>query len=754
MLAVLLLRAVSFADGEWTSYTNTDAVRQIAIRTPHVWAATSGGATAYDPSNGTFRKLTNIDGLGSTNLRCVEIDTAGNLWFGAGDGWLDKVDRSLSIRNYPVRDSAGLIARAVAIFDLDVEGDRLWVASDLGVSKFLIYSNGGEIKDTARKLGSLPLTEDAVCVEIIGPRLWVGTARGIASIDKENENIQYFGNWKTFTAGQSGLMNADIKSIVSYHDTVMAGTARGVFKFTVSPDTLWQPFGLANRTVVKLFISDTLLMAATADTVADGVDNGALYRYGPTGWTSYPSTGLPRNMANDLAINNDGTLWAGTPATGIAELDGATWEPRTIPGPASNIINKLALDSSGGLWMTHDSKGLTRFAVNQWQLFKAPGNNFAAFGESPNLFDNDLTEVSVAPNGDIWASSYGGGLYRYQLGTQRWFKWNAANSPMYGVWNDRFFWAATGVKADDFGNIWVTGFFSGVVNFPDSSLLMGVYAPYSTDSTWQLFMASDIGLESNFAQTFLINGDTVWVARGEGLSRLDHGGTPFDLTDDDWLAEITDLNVIDMALDNAGVIWLATASGLFHMPLFADTVFSFELPPEISGSVNAVETDGVGNIWVGSVAGLGVLRPGGENPSASRWDVIYTAANSPLINNKINGIVIDIPSGMVYIGTDGGLSVFDSGILPPSSDLADMSAFPNPVVLGSGESLIEFKRVPSSGILTVYTAGGDKVAIIDLARTNTWDLRNEAGKRIAGGIYFFHVRSGEASGTGKFAVIR
>src|SRR4030067_2488918 len=101
-LVVIFLRGVCLAGG-WTSYTNTDAVRQIAIRPPYIWAATSGGATAYDPSDGGFQKLTNIDGLGSTDLRCVEVDTAGNFWFGADDGWLGRGSPRLGIRNYPIR---------------------------------------------------------------------------------------------------------------------------------------------------------------------------------------------------------------------------------------------------------------------------------------------------------------------------------------------------------------------------------------------------------------------------------------------------------------------------------------------------------------------------------------------------------------------------------------------------------------------------------------------------------------------------
>jgi ligand-binding sensor domain-containing protein len=733
----------SAAASEWRSYTNSDAIRQIVVRHPEVWAATQGGAVARNYSAQTQFRMTNIDGLGSIDLRCVETDTSDNLWFGAGNGWLTRVSQILEIRNYPVRDSAGLIARAITINDLKNDGDRLWVASDLGVSKFLIYSNGGEIKDTARRLGNLPSLEDAVCVEVVGPNLWVGTASGIAFIDKDNQNIQYFGNWRSFSRGQSGLDSASIRTIASYHDTVLAGTQYGVYKFVVAPDTQWQSFGLAGRAVNRLFMSDTLLMAAT---------NNGIFRYFPSGWSQIPSAELPNNRANDLAIDKTGTLWAGTPSSGIAEFVGGSWLPYTIPGPASNIINKLAIDSVGGIWMTHDGKGLTRFSGDEWQKFTMIRRDYSAFGPVAGLFDPDPDDITVTADGIVWIASFGGGLYRHDIGQNSWFKWNYRNSPMYGVLTldtlNHSYWAATGLKNDNSGNIWITAFGS------DSLLMMGVYAPYSPDSLWQTFKASDMGLTTNFAYTFLVDGNIVWVGRGDGLSRLDHNGTPFDLSDDQWQPRMSILDVRDMALDNSGTLWLATVTGLFYISAQSDSAENFDLPIDIPGSVNAMETDGIGNIWVGTTTGLGVLRPNRDNPNNSRWDAIYTTANSQLSNNKVNGIAIDIGTGTVYLGTDGGLSIYESGVLPPSPDLTDMGAFPNPVTLAGDDTEIEFSRVPSTGILSIYTAGGDLVDRIDLSQTNRWDLRNAYGKRIAGGIYFFHVKSGDASGTGKFAVIR
>jgi ligand-binding sensor domain-containing protein len=727
------------ATAQWTSYTNFDAASQIAFLGNRAWAATSGGGLAYDLTSHETIKLTNIEGLGSTALRCVTIDTADNVWYGSPDGWLSRVSPSLAIRNFAVRDSSGLIGRPVAINDLEIEGDRIWFANDLGVSKFLIYSNGGEIRDTARRLGALPFTEDALAVRLAGANIWAITSRGVAFIDKDNTNIQFPGNWRSFAQGENGLTNADARAIAVYRDTVLLGTASGVFKFTTSPDTFWVPIGLQGDTITALFASDTLVVAATVRGV---------HRLGATGWTAYPSGGLVPRQIGQFEFAPDGSFWAAT-QSGLGELAAGAWVLHVIPGPASNIVNKISIDSMGGIWMTHDSRGLTRFFGSRWRVYNVANSDPDGTGPLRGLRDNVQTEVTVAPGGDVWASSYGGGLYHFHWADSSWFLFTEANSPMYGVFGNHAYWAATGVKADPAGNIWVTAFAS------DSSLIMGIFAPYSPDSTWQLFKGDEIGLGPVvYAQTFLFDGDIAWVGRGDGLDRFDHGGTPFDPSDDEWTINITNVNVFDMELDNNGVLWLATSLGLHFLPPFADSIASLELPTSISGIANAVQVDGAGNIWVGTVAGMGVLRPDSEDPSRSRWTATYTTANSPILNNKVNGIAVDIPTGTIYIGTDGGLSIFESGILPPSPDLADMSAFPNPVVLGAGETSIEFKRVPSSGTLTIFTASGDIVARLDLSRTSSWNLRNEAGKRIAGGIYFFHVTSGEASGTGKFAVIR
>ncbi len=468
----------------WASHTNSDIVRQIVVRGDHIWAATSGGAVAFDNASGGITKLTNIDGLAGIDLRSIEVDTSGSIWFGSGDGWLSRLDDT-GIRNYAIRDSAGLVGTAVTLFDLKTDGDRLWLASNLGVSKFLLYSNGGEIRDTARRLGNLSIEEDAVCVEVIADNLWVGTARGIAFTNKDNPNIQFFGNWRSFAAGQNGLAVANIKTIAAYHDTVLAGTSAGVYKLQVAPETLWVPMGLIGSAVEKLYMSPSGLLAATG---------GGLFSFNGIEWIAFQSAGLPGGLANDLAYDQAGSLWAGTPSSGLAKFAADLWSLYSVPGPASNVITELAVDSADGVWLTHNSKGLSRLSGGNWAIFNVSNSDPDGSGPLLGLFDNDQVAVTVAPDGTPWFGSYGGGLYHFD--NTSWHRWNADNSPMYGVPNAPNYWAATAVHADPSGNIWVSSFGG------DSTLLMGVFDPGNADPdlAWRLFEGNPDGHRHRFRQ--------------------------------------------------------------------------------------------------------------------------------------------------------------------------------------------------------------------------------------------------------------
>ncbi len=720
LLPLLLIAAGSAAEAqEWRSFTNSENVRQIAAGGNVVWGATSGGVIAIDIFGGDILKLTNTDGLGGIDFNCVEFDTAGHIWFGTTDGWLSVYRAPGDIVNYSVKDSSGFFARAVQIYDLFDDGERIWVANDLGVSKFLKYSNGGEIKDTARRLGGIPDEEDVKAVAVIGDYLWAGTARGVAFIDKDSQNIQYFGFWRSFLPDSNGLVNADIRSIASYRDSVLVGTAAGVYKLVDSPDTLWTLMGLAGRVINRLWADSAGILAATSS---------GMYRYDGSAWIGFPNTGLPESYYADVAVDGSGSAWAATRSSGIAEFVDTSWTAYSIPGPASNFITSLAIDSSGSVWMTHDLKGISLLEDTSWTILNS---------DNSDLDDNGQVCIAADVDGNIWSGSYGSGLYLFDHAN--WHHWTSDNSPMWGVPGAHYYWAANALAVGG-GNVWISSLDA------DSGLIMGVYGP--ADSSWQLFTTGPNSIFENNVEALLTQNNSVWVGNHEGLSRLNFGPSPFDDSDDNWQAYIIREYVVDMVIDRFGDLWFGSLTGLFHVSSSTTTVRRIDLPAELAGRVNSVATDGVGNIWAGTVNGLGILRPDVQNQNYE-WRAVYTAQNSPLLNNEVTEIEIDKNTGLAYIGTLGGLSIFDSGFEAPS--LTAIEAYPNPAVFAEGHDAVYFKRIPPDAIVYIYTVSGD---LVDQFQGDRWNLHNSKGEPIAGGIYVFLVESGGSTGSGKFAVIK
>jgi hypothetical protein len=235
----------------------------------------------------------------------------------------------------------------------------------------------------------------------------------------------------------------------------------------------------------------------------------------------------------------------------------------------------------------------------------------------------------------------------------------------------------------------------------------------------------------------------------DGLHRLNFNGTSDNESDDSWQNNISLEFIVDIGLDPFGDLWFGALTGLYNASSTTGIVRQVNLPSEISGGVNAVASDGVGNIWVGTASGLGVFRP-----IASIWKATYTTSNSPLLNNQITDIAIDVQTGLIFIGTSGGLSILESGVEPPSEDLSDVEAYPNPVVVADGDNALFFKRVPADATVSIFSVAGDLVYEFELALQDHWDLKNSKGGTVAGGIYIFLVKSKDATGTGKFAIIK
>jgi hypothetical protein len=73
-----------------------------------------------------------------------------------------------------------------------------------------------------------------------------------------------------------------------------------------------------------------------------------------------------------------------------------------------------------------------------------------------------------------------------------------------------------------------------------------------------------------------------------------------------------------------------------------------------------------------------------------------------------------------------------------SSDLSSARVHPNPFRAARGDQNVIFDRLPDHSTVKIFSVSGRSVKTLDAASGSaTWDLTNEAGDRVASGIYLY-----------------
>ena len=94
---------------------------------------------------------------------------------------------------------------------------------------------------------------------------------------------------------------------------------------------------------------------------------------------------------------------------------------------------------------------------------------------------------------------------------------------------------------------------------------------------------------------------------------------------------------------------------------------------------------------------------------------------------------------------------------PPQLDMNTAHAYPNPCKKRLGCDGVKFTRLTLPGRIRIYTISGELVrTIIKTGNLDSmgWDLKNEAGRTVASGLYIYHLEGGGSVKTGKVVVVR
>ncbi|MBI3958115.1 MAG: hypothetical protein HY328_04840 [Chloroflexi bacterium] len=335
-------------------------------------------------------------------------------------------------------------------------------------------------------------------------------------------------------------------------------------------------------------------------------------------WTTFTPAENPFAGKVNLLVADPttGKLWAGTAEGDIVFWDGSVWT-NVLKVPSS--VNAL-LPVGGQLWIGSDS------GLYIWVESAAV----------PVDFLQGVRVQALASQGNaVWVGT-AQGLWIHQRDT-----WTAVTADNVLPWEQ-----VSAIWADPSGPVWVAAEGNLAWREPSS----GIWTPISTE-VLQL---------TNPTPIVALTGDANGVVWGGT-----HGNGPFRVLDRRALVAFSGEGEIGLttpfvqavAIDNDGLVWFGTQSGVFRYDekMWVKELADNVLYPGIN-RISAIESSVENQLWIGTAnAGIRMKSIESDQPIERS----YTTSTSNLPTNLISGLTRDL-TGNIWAGTHIGVARYNS----------------------------------------------------------------------------------------------
>ena len=341
----------------------------------------------------SFRSLTTADGLSSSTVKCMLVDSKGFLWIGTDMG-LDRYD------GYEVEP---MLKEREAIDELkeDAQGN-IWIDCQ---HAYLIYNTnrrqlitdapallkdlGIDVKDQAYRL---KVADDGSLWVLQQGRLW-----------------HYDWNSSGARSWQNALFHVEdlnFYACSATHETMLLAGKQGVWQFSVADGQMRQ-LTLPAEMQRSDNIYGTFIDADRSLWVFSIIDE-KICHYSVDGKTVKQMIALPtigtadskNNAIRDMMDDGRGNLWIATDHKGIIVYNKTTAEMTSFAHLLSskNVIS-LAMDRQGTVWAGHYKTGISYTSATP-RMFQSRGRQYG-----------DVSTMLCDSKGNLWIGTDGGGLY-------------------------------------------------------------------------------------------------------------------------------------------------------------------------------------------------------------------------------------------------------------------------------------------------------------------------------------------------------
>jgi ligand-binding sensor domain-containing protein/tRNA A-37 threonylcarbamoyl transferase component Bud32 len=337
--------------------------------------------------------------------------------------------------------------------------------------------------------------------------------------------------------------------------------------------------------------------------------------------------GLWGNIVRTVYFDTNEVLWIGT-SKGLNRKAGIDGEFEKIPRFSSIQVKYIYQDSSKNMWFCTD-KGLAQLKHEEFKFFTTRD------GLSSNL----VQQVLEDDKGNLWITTYGGGLNRLSNGIF------TSISKADGLSDDNL----VGLCIDRDNNLWIGTEGSGLnrLPLPDGPITI---------------LDSKNGLSNNYIGDFICEDKegSLWIGTEKGLDQLHNGKlitwTTAEGLSDDYISCVYE--------DSQKRLWVGTytgglnilesepGTGTYRVSTLAGMIGAGNLP----GQISSLWEDRLHNIWIGS-RGNGLVRLTFTGPRVT--GTTFTAKDG-LSHNTVWAIYED-HDGIIWVGTRKGLNKFEKG---------------------------------------------------------------------------------------------
>jgi ligand-binding sensor domain-containing protein len=721
--------------GSWKIYTSMRSINNFVVSNNSIWGASTGGAFQYNPSDGTYKKFTKVDGMTGINITTTAIDKSGNVWFGSSNGALD-VFNIVTNQFGSIPDILNSDKSNKQISSLQSSGDTIIAATDFGIT--LIDPKNNVLYDTFFKFDYLS-SNSKINFAVKYDLIYAASDNGAIIQKTGSTNLSAPESWTVYST-INGLPSNNVCKIVKYGNSIIAATDKGISKFNGLGFETYIP-QLINYNITDLYVNnDTLFILESGINVYSFVNENLVKIY------SFSSS------VNNIKTNSQYGL-LGSSSNGIIQLKNNQTSNIFPNGPLANLFYDLGADNNGTVWVGSgtDVSGVGFYSLQNdyWTNYNTSSN--------PILPTNAYFKVYCSPDNITYIGSWGRGFARIKNGSINIF--SSAITGMVGIPTDPKYLVVTGFVQDSKNNLWFLNYGSA-----DRKNL----AVLTKDSTYYHFLIPATSNADLKAQMDLVidQYDTKWYISNDQFSRgliYFNENNTFNDASDDKSAFVQNLNtnvVNSIAVDKRGDLWVGTSLGV-NIVTNTYTIATTQTPQLSISSVfilrqqniNCILVDPLNQKWVGTNQGLFLVDQDGTNLLA-----VYNSKNSPLLSDIILNLAIDQNTGTVYVSTDAGLISLKTTSVKPVDSFSGLRLYPSPFKLKNDNNILTIDGLIADTDIKILTISGKLVREFSSpgGRIAYWDGRNDGGSLVSSGIYIIvaYDTAGNSVASGKIAVLR